>query len=111
MGAYKRDVVVVIKMGAYIHGILFCVSAYYPDFTVVLYTYVRYECRFIQLYRNCLIYRVCWPSVNPLTMSDDYSHHRNSAACYQLAQSVLIGSALAERVGQEEVGGCTSPSG
>ena len=25
MGAYKRDVVVVIKMGAYIHGVLFCV--------------------------------------------------------------------------------------
>ena len=34
MGAYKRDVVVVIKMGAYIHGCLFCVGAYYPDFTV-----------------------------------------------------------------------------
>ena len=31
------------------------------------------------------------------------------AACYQLAQSVLkIGSALAERVEQGEVGGCTS---
>ena len=31
------------------------------------------------------------------------------AACYQLAQSVLkIGSALAERVGQGEVGGCTT---
>ena len=35
MGAYKRDVVFVIKMGAYIHGCLFCVSAYYPDFTVL----------------------------------------------------------------------------
>ena len=45
---------------------------------------------------------------NPLTTNDDYSRHRNSAACYQLAQSVLkIGSALAERVGQGEVGGCT----
>ena len=32
MGAYKRDVVVVIKTGAYIHGCLFCV--FYPDFTV-----------------------------------------------------------------------------
>ena len=31
------------------------------------------------------------------------------AACYQLAQSVLkIGSALAERVGQGKVGGCTA---
>ena len=28
MGAYKRDVVIVIKMGAYIHGCLFCVGAY-----------------------------------------------------------------------------------
>ena len=35
MGAYKRDVVVVIEMGAYIHGCLFCVGAYYPDFTVM----------------------------------------------------------------------------
>ena len=33
MGAYKLDVVVVIKMGAYIHGCLF-VGAYYPDFMV-----------------------------------------------------------------------------
>ena len=46
--------------------------------------------------------------LNPLTTNDDYSRHRNSAACYQLAQSVLkIGSALAERVGKGEVGGCT----
>ena len=46
---------------------------------------------------------------NPLTTNDDYSSHQNSAACYQLAQSVLkIGSALAERVGQGEVGGCTA---
>ena len=42
---------------------------------------------------------------NPLTTNDEYSRHRNSAACYQLAQSVLkIGSALPERVGQGEVG-------
>ena len=34
MGAYKRDVAIVIKIGAYIHGCLFCVGAYYPDFTV-----------------------------------------------------------------------------
>ena len=47
------------------------------------------------------------PPINPLTTDDDYSHHRNSATCYQLAQSVLkTGSALAERVGQGEVGGC-----
>ena len=39
-------------------------------------------------------------------MNDDYSH---LAACYQLAQSVLkVGSALAERVGQGEMGGCTA---
>ena len=37
------------------------------------------------------------------------SRHRNSAACYQLAQLVFkIDSALAERLGQGEVGGCTS---
>ena len=42
-------------------------------------------------------------------MNDDYSHHQNLAACYQLAQSVLkIGSLLAERVGQGEVGGSTA---
>ena len=46
---------------------------------------------------------------NPLTTNDDCSRHRNSVACYQLAQSVLkIGSALAERVGQGEVGGSTA---
>ena len=46
---------------------------------------------------------------NPLTTNDDYSRHRNSATCYQLAQSVLkIGSAPAERVGQGEVGGATA---
>ena len=44
--------------------------------------------------------------LNPLTTNDNYSRHRNSAARYQLAQSVLkIGSALAERVGQGKVGG------
>ena len=47
--------------------------------------------------------------VNLLTMNDDYSHHQNSATCYQLAQSILnIGSALAEQAGQREVGGCTA---
>ena len=46
--------------------------------------------------------------LDPLTTNDDYSH-RNLAACYQLAKSILrIGSALAERVGQGEVGGCTA---
>ena len=48
-------------------------------------------------------------NINPLTTNDDYRRHRNLAACYQLVQSVLkIGSALAERVGQGEVGGCTA---
>ena len=48
-------------------------------------------------------------SVLTLTTNDNYSRHRNSAARYQLAQSVLkIGSALAERVGQGEVGGATA---
>ena len=44
--------------------------------------------------------------LNPSTTNDDYSHHQNSAACYQLAQSILkIGAALAERVGRGEGGG------
>ena len=48
----------------------------------------------------------------PLTTNDDYSRHQNSAACYQLVQSVLkIGSALAERVGQGEVGRSTALAG
>ena len=45
MGAYKRNVVVLIKMGAYIHGYLFCVSAYYPDFMVsMLYGWKVLNC-------------------------------------------------------------------
>ena len=35
VGAYKHGVVVVIKMGADIHRCLFCVGAYYPDYTVL----------------------------------------------------------------------------
>ena len=34
MGAYKRDVVVVIKMGAYIHGVLILCGCLLSDFTV-----------------------------------------------------------------------------
>ena len=49
------------------------------------------------------------PYLNAKVPNDEYSRHRNSAACYQLEQSVLkIVSALAERVGQGEVGGCTT---
>ena len=41
--------------------------------------------------------------VNPLTADDAFWRRQILAACYQLAQSVLkIGSALAERVGQEK---------
>ena len=48
-------------------------------------------------------------SVNPLPTNDAIWRRQILAACYQLAQSVLkIGSALAERVGQGEVGGCTA---
>ena len=47
--------------------------------------------------------------INCLTKNDDYSRHRNSAACYQLVQSVFkIGSALEKRVGQGKVGGSTA---
>ena len=46
---------------------------------------------------------------NPLPTNDAIWRRQILAACYQLAQSVLkIGSALAERVGQGEVGGCTA---
>ena len=39
---------------------------------------------------------VWYIGINRLTAIDAYTRHRNSAACYQLAQSVLkIGSALA----------------
>ena len=34
MGAYKRDVVVVIKMGAYIHGVLILCGCLLSDFMV-----------------------------------------------------------------------------
>ena len=43
-----------------------------------------------------------------LTTDDAFWCRLTLATCYQFAQSVLrIGSALAERVGQGEVGGCT----
>ena len=32
MDVYKCDVIVVIKIGVYIHGCLFCVGAYYSNF-------------------------------------------------------------------------------
>ena len=47
--------------------------------------------------------------INPLTTDDAFCRRLTLAACYQLAQSVLkISSALVERVGQGEVGGCTA---
>ena len=47
--------------------------------------------------------------LNPLTTDDIIWHCEFLATCYQLVQTVLkIGSALAERVGQGEVGGCTA---
>ena len=50
--------------------------------------------------------------LNPLTTDDAFWHRQILAACYQLVQSVLkIGSALAERVGQGEVGGSTALPG
>ena len=46
--------------------------------------------------------------INPLTTDDAFWCHQILATCYQLVQSGLkIGSVLAERVGQGEVGGCT----
>ena len=50
--------------------------------------------------------------VNPLTTDDADWRPQILAMCYQLAQSVLkIGSALAERLGQGEVGRCTALAG
>ena len=50
---------------------------------------------------NGLYYTLC------LTTDDAFWRRLTLAACYQLVQSVLkIGSALAERVGHGEVGGC-----
>ena len=47
--------------------------------------------------------------INPLPTDDAFWHRQILAACYQLAQSVLkIGSVLAERVGQGEVGVSTA---
>ena len=48
-------------------------------------------------------------NLNPLTTDDAFWRRQILATCYQLAQSVLrIGSALAERVEQGEVGGSTT---
>ena len=48
-------------------------------------------------------------AVNPLTTDDAFWHRQILVACYQLAQSILkMGSVLAERVGQGEVGGYTA---
>ena len=50
--------------------------------------------------------------LHPLTTNDIFWRRQVLAACYQLAQSVLkIGSTLAERVGQGEVGGSTALPG
>ena len=47
--------------------------------------------------------------INPLPTNDAFWRRQILGACYQLAQFVLkIGSALAERVGQGEVGGSTA---
>ena len=45
-------------------------------------------------------------AVNPLTTDDTFWHRQILVACYQLAQK--MGSVLAERVGQGEVGGYTA---
>ena len=39
MGAYKQDVVIVITIGAYIHGCLFCVSTVHiiPIYGICIY--------------------------------------------------------------------------
>ena len=69
---------------------------------------VRYSWSLVPLGMNDS--RLLTPRSNhPLTTNDAFWRRQFLAACYQLAQSVLkIGSALAERVGQREVCGCTA---
>ena len=56
-----------------------------------------------------LLYGRFCSRINPLPTDDAIWRRQILAASYQLAQSVLkIGSVLAERVGQGEVGGCTA---
>ena len=56
-----------------------------------------------------LLYVQFCPLINPLTTDDTFWRRQILAACYQLAQFVLkVGSALAERVGEGEVGGSTA---
>ena len=65
---------------------------------------IVYPTTFYNLYEDCAL-----TGINPLTTNDAFLCCQFLAACYQLAQSILkIGSALAERVGQGEVGGCTA---
>ena len=54
------------------------------------------------MYLPCLPFSVVIN--NPLTTDDKCTPHATLTACYQMAQSVL--SALAEKVGQGEVGRC-----
>ena len=58
MGAYKHNVVVVIKMGAYIHGSLFCVGAccvVVDSMVILLYKVLDGQCaRLSFLVRICL---------------------------------------------------------
>ena len=64
-----------------------------------------------------LLYGLFCSLINPSTTDDAFWYHLTLATCYQLVQFVLKigsalaerveGSALAERVGQGEVGGCT----
>ena len=52
MGAYKRNAVVVIKMGAYVHGVLiFTMGAYYLPFMVSILVYI---CKYF-LYVLCSV--------------------------------------------------------
>ena len=58
---------------------------------------------------TCCTFGLTLKSINPLTTDDAFWRHQILAACYQIAQFILkIGSVLAERVGQGEVGGSTA---
>ena len=68
------------------------------------------ECRSEDVSQHITTPKIRDTTINPLSTNDAVWHRQFFATSYQLAQSILkpIGSALVERVGQGEVGGCTA---
>ena len=53
MGAYKSNVVVVIKVGAYIHVVLISMGTSYPDFKVCTHTHTNATNQLAGVGRTC----------------------------------------------------------